>query len=231
MKSFKGMTLLEMMTAVAVIGVLITLAVAGTQGRIDSQRESTATRELWSTALRARQLSISTNQPVRIVVDPDVEQQDGRRYNVARWERLKCGDDLGNPDEWTVDKCPSPACVNKTCRADSNCCSETGPDIVIPATMSAADINNLCFLPGSGRPVFNRMDCLQGSLGSPSDIAAAAPADDSILFRFTSARPKSVLMVEPLTGLSSVMDCDSVAATTTDATRRDERLAAACTKL
>ncbi|RKH15754.1 prepilin-type N-terminal cleavage/methylation domain-containing protein [Corallococcus praedator] len=229
MKRTKGMTLLELMTAVAVIGVLIALAVAGTQGRIDRQRETSATRELWGAALRARQLSISTNQPVRIVVDPDVEQPDGRRYNVARWERLKCGDDLNNPDEWTVDKCPSPSCLAKTCRADSNCCSETGPDIVIPGTMVAADINNLCFLPGSGRPVFNRMDCMQGSLGSPADIAAAAPADNSILFRFASDRPKSVLMVEPLTGLSSVMDCDSQAATTNDATRKDERLAAACT--
>ncbi|CAM3151340.1 prepilin-type N-terminal cleavage/methylation domain-containing protein [Corallococcus sp. ZKHCc1 1396] len=229
MKHTKGMTLLELMTAVAVVAVLITLAVAGTQGGIDRQRETSATRELWSSALRARQLSISTNQPVRIVVEPDVEQPDGRRYTVARWERLKCGADLNNPNEWTVDSCPSPTCVNRTCRDFPGCCDETGPDIVIPASMIATDINNLCFLPGSGRPAFNRMDCLQGALGSAQAVADAAPKDQSIRFRFTSDRPTSVLMVEPLTGLSSVMDCDSQSATTNVEAKKDVRLAAACT--
>lgn len=228
MKHTRGMTLLELMTAVAVVGVLITLAVAGTQGRIDGQRESTATRELWSSALRARQLAISTNQPVRFVVEANIPQPDGRTATVARWERLACGDDLSAPDVWTVDQCPSLACVNKTCRAMPACCSEAGPDIVIPASMNAASMNALCFLPGSGRPAFNKMDCLRGSLGTPATIAAAAPTDSSIQFRFTSNRAKSVLMVEPLTGVSSVMDCDSLAATTTDATRKDLRLAAAC---
>ncbi|MFP2895808.1 Tfp pilus assembly protein FimT/FimU [Corallococcus sp. 4LFB] len=229
MKQMRGMTLLEMMTALAVVAIFITLAVAGIQTRIGGQRESTATRELWSSALRARQLSISTGQPVRIVVEPNVAQPDGRKYTVARWERLKCGDDLSAPDPWGVDKCPSAACVNTTCRNKPDCCSETGPDIVIPSTMNASNINNLCFLPDTGRPVLNgKMDCLKGELGQPDKVAAAAPKDFSIQFRFTSNRAKSVLMVEPLTGLSSVMDCDSLAATTSDTSRRDTRLAAAC---
>lgn len=226
MKHTRGMTLLELMTAVAVVAVLITLAVAGMQGRIDGQREGTATRELWSSALRARQLAISTNQPVRFVVEANIDQPDGRKHTVARWERLTCGDT--GEDLWTVDQCPSTACTNKTCRASPACCSETGPDIVIPASMNATSMHALCFLPGSGRPVFNKMDCLRGSLGTPAAIAAAAPTDSSIQFKFTSNRAKSVLMVEPLTGLSSVMDCDSLAATTTDVTRKDVRLAAAC---
>ncbi|MHA7628096.1 pilus assembly FimT family protein [Corallococcus sp. M7] len=229
MKHIRGMTLLEIMTAVAVVGVVMALAVAGMQGRISGQRENTATRELWSSALRARQLAISTNQPVRFVVENDVEQPDGQRYTVARWEQLKCGDDLATPDEWTLDKCPSTACLAKTCRDAPDCCSSTGPDIIIPATMNAASMNNLCFLPGSGRPAFNKMNCLQGQLGQSAVVAAAAPKDHEIRFQFTSNRAKSVLMVEPLTGLSSVMDCDSLAATTGDATKKDLRLISACT--
>ncbi|CAM4150455.1 pilus assembly FimT family protein [Corallococcus exiguus] len=230
MKNTRGMTLLEMMTAVAVLGVLATLAIAGMQGNISAQRENTATRELWSSALRARQLAISTNQPVRIVVENNVAQPDGSQATVARWERLKCGTDLSTPDEWTLDNCPSPACVDETCRASPDCCTDTGQDIIIPATMNAADINNLCFLPGSGRPALNRMDCLQGQLGQPATIAGAAPLDESIQFRFTSDRARSVLMVEPLTGMSNVMDCDSMSATTTDTAKRDIRLANACNK-
>ncbi|TSC33481.1 Tfp pilus assembly protein FimT/FimU [Corallococcus sp. Z5C101001] len=231
MKRTRGMTLLEMMTAVAVVGIMVSLAVVGMQGRIGGQRETSATRELWSSSMRARQLAISTNQPVRFVVENNILQPDGARHTVARWERLRCGDDLSAPDnDWGVDRCPSAACVNKTCRTTPACCSETGPDIIIPPTMSATDMNGLCFLPGSGRPAFNKMDCLRGSLGQPAVVAAAAPADNSILFRFTSNRAKSVLMVEPLTGLSNVLDCDSLAATTTDASRKDTRLAQACTK-
>ncbi|RYZ32460.1 MAG: prepilin-type N-terminal cleavage/methylation domain-containing protein [Myxococcaceae bacterium] len=228
MKQTRGMTLLEILTALAVVSVFIALAVGGLQGRIGGQRESMATRELWSGALRARQLAISTNQPVRIVVENDVDLPDGTRRTVARWEQLKCGSDLANPDEWSMDECPSTACVDKTCRTTPDCCSTTGPDIVIPDSMTATDINNLCFLPGSGRPVLNKMDCMQGQLGQAALVAAAAPKDHQIQFRFTSGRPKSVLMVEPLTGLSSVMDCDSVAATTSDTSRRDLRLANAC---
>jgi prepilin-type N-terminal cleavage/methylation domain-containing protein len=229
MKNTRGMTLLEVLTAVAVLGILVTLAVTGMRGNISNQRENTATRELWSSALRARQLAISTNQPVRVVVENNVLQPDGRRYTVARWERLQCGDNPSVPDEWGLSKCPSPSCLDKTCRTTPACCSETGPDIPLPTTMSAVNMHGLCFLPGSGRPAFNRMDCLQGLLDQPTQVAAAAPQDNSIIFRFTSNRAKSVLMVEPLTGLSNVMDCDSLAATTTDATRKDLRLAQACT--
>ncbi|RKH50785.1 type II secretion system protein [Corallococcus sp. AB050B] len=228
MKHTRGMTLLEMMTALAVVSVLIGLSVVAMQGRIGGQKENTATRELWSSALRARQLAISTTQPVRFVVENNVTLLDGKPHTVARWERLKCGNDLNTPDDWGMAQCPSPTCLNRTCRTTPACCSETGPDIVIPPTMNATNINNLCFLPGSGRPVFNRMDCMQGQLGNPATLAAAAPTDSSIQFRFTSNRAKSVLMVEPLTGLSSVMDCDSLAATTSDATKKDARLAAAC---
>ncbi|RKH65003.1 pilus assembly FimT family protein [Corallococcus llansteffanensis] len=228
MRHTRGMTLLELMTAVAVVAVLITLAVAGMQGRINGQREGTATRELWSSALRARQLAISTNQPVRFVVENNVPQPDGRSYTVARWERLKCGDNLSAPDVWTLDACPSATCLNTSCRTNPECCSETGTDVVIPSTMNATSMHALCFLPGSGRPVFNRMDCLRGSLGTPAAIAAAAPTDSSIQFKFTSNRVKSVLMVEPLTGLSSVMDCDSLAATSSNVTYKDVRLTAAC---
>ncbi|RKH59460.1 pilus assembly FimT family protein [Corallococcus aberystwythensis] len=209
MKSSRGMTLLELMLVVAIFGLMASLAVVNIQGSVGGQRESAATRELWSAALRARQLSIATNQPVRIVVDKDVVHPNGQVFSVARWERLKCEEP--GQTSWTNDTCPQVACINTTCRTSPDCCSETGQDIPIPASMVADPIDGLCFLPGSGAPAL-RKDCLQGSLGDATARALAMPNDKSIRFNFTSGRASTLLMVEPMTGLSSLVDCDSVAA-------------------
>ncbi len=48
MKNTRGMTLLEIMTAVAVLGVITTLAVTSMQGNMDLQRENSATRTVVS---------------------------------------------------------------------------------------------------------------------------------------------------------------------------------------
>ncbi|MFB1479332.1 Tfp pilus assembly protein FimT/FimU [Corallococcus sp. RDP092CA] len=209
MKSNRGMTLLELMLVVVIIGVMASLAVVNIQSGVGGRRESNATRELGAAALRARQLSIATNQPVRIVVDADVIQPNGLRYSVARWERLKCEEP--GQTSWTNDTCPQVACVNVTCRTTPACCTEMGPDIPIPPSMDAEAINGLCFLPGSGAPVLRR-DCLQGALEDTAAKSLATPNDKSIRFNFTSGRASTMLMVEPLTGLSSLLDCDSVAA-------------------
>jgi|GEM_PF-351290 len=200
----RGMTLLELMIALAVVGLMLSMALMGIQTPIDGQRESAATRELWSSALRARQRAIATNQPVRIVVEPDIVMPDGSRRTVARWERLTCGND------WDNNTCPQPACVNATCRANAACCSETGPDIVIPDTMNASSVHGLCYLPGLGRAVKpGNLGCMQGQLDDTAALAAAAPGNLRLNFNAQSGRPRSLLMVEPLTGLASLLDCDS----------------------
>lgn len=227
MKHARGMTLLEIMVAVAIVGIFASLAVVNYSSRIAGQRENAATRELWSSALRARQRAISTNQPVRFVVETNVPQPNGRAATVARWERLACDDDATGG--WSNDACPRSDCTGPavTCRTNTACCSETGPDIVIPPTMDATAINGLCFLPGSARPVKDK-SCMRDKLDDLAAQALATPTDKSIRFTFTSSRAASMLMVEPLTGLSTVLDCDSIAATASSP-NKDPRSVAACT--
>ncbi|MBJ6761379.1 type II secretion system protein [Myxococcaceae bacterium JPH2] len=192
MKSVRGMTLLEIMVALAILGILTSVAVVNFQSQLTTQRENEATRALWSSALSARQRAVATNQPVRVVVEDNVTQADGSLRTVARWERLACG------NTWDNGTCPMAACLSATCRTNAACCNEVGPDIVLPRTMTATEINGLCFLPGTGRAVTN-MACPQNAAINP--ITAR--------FMFSSSRARSVLSVEPLTGLSNVLDCDS----------------------
>ncbi|NTX10113.1 prepilin-type N-terminal cleavage/methylation domain-containing protein [Myxococcus sp. CA056] len=200
----RGMTLLELMIALAVVGLMLSMALMGIQRPIDGQRESAATRELWSSALRARQRAIATNQPVRIVVEPNITMPDGMVRTVARWERLTCG------NNWDNNTCPQIACVNATCRTNAACCSEVGPDVIIPDTMNAASVHGLCYLPGMGRAVRpGNLGCMQGQLDNTAALAAAAPGNLQLNFNAESGRPRSLLMVEPLTGLASLLDCDS----------------------
>ncbi|RKH89305.1 pilus assembly protein, partial [Corallococcus sp. AB038B] len=102
------------------------------------------------------------------------------------------------------------ACVNATCRTNAACCSEVGPDVIIPDTMNAASVHGLCYLPGMGRAVRpGNLGCMQGQLDNTAALAAAAPGNLQLNFNAESGRPRSLLMVEPLTGLASLLDCDS----------------------
>ncbi|QSQ11599.1 pilus assembly FimT family protein [Myxococcus landrumensis] len=205
----RGMTLLELMVVLAVVAVMMSLALVGIQRPIDNQREATATRELWSSALQARQRAVATNQPIRFVVDTEVEQLDGTRKTVARWERLTCG------NVWDNNSCPLAACVDATCRTNPTCCNEVGADIIIPPTMNAAAVHGLCFLPGTGRAVkpgsgFDALGCMKDQFANAAVIAAAAPGNLKMSFDATkSGRKASLLMVESLTGITNIVDCDS----------------------
>ncbi len=200
----RGMSLLEIMVALAVLSLMLSLAVMGIRAPGDQQREREAARELWSAALRARQRALGTNQPVRLVVDSNVNVPGMGSRTVARWERLKCD------DNWNNNACPQTACINTTCRANASCCDEVGPDIVLPRTMDASRVHGLCFLPGSGRavkPTTNPLGCMRGLLNDTAAITAAAPG--SVRLTYTSGRARSLLLVEPVTGLVEVLDCDS----------------------
>ncbi|ATB44809.1 pilus assembly FimT family protein [Corallococcus macrosporus] len=208
MKSSRGITLLEMMVTLAIAAVLLAAALVGMQSPINRQRENEATRELWASTLRARQLSISTNQPVRIVVEENVPRGDGTTRTVARWEQLRCDND------WDNASCPAVGCENTTCRANPECCAgeqAMGQDIVIPTTMNAAALHGLCYMPGSGRPVRpGDLGCMRDSIDDPVALDAAAPGN--LRIDFTSGRARSLIMVEPRTGLASILDCSSQAA-------------------
>ncbi|GHG86174.1 prepilin-type N-terminal cleavage/methylation domain-containing protein [Comamonas sp. JC664] len=204
MRHVRGITLLEVMVTVAIIGFMASMAVLSMQGSVDRQRENEATRELWASALRARQRAISTNQPVRIVVE-NIDQQDGTTRTIARWEQLTCG------NTWDNASCPTMGCENATCRTRPDCCSELGQDINVPRTMNATAIHGLCFMPGSGRPVLpNDLSCMRESLDDAVALDAVAPGN--VRLTYINGRVPSLIMVEPRTGLASVLDCDSQAA-------------------
>ncbi|MFP2959576.1 Tfp pilus assembly protein FimT/FimU [Myxococcus sp. 1LA] len=203
MKSSRGITLLEMMVTLAIAAVLLAAALVGMQTPITRQRESEALRELWASTLRARQLSISTNQPVRIVVEENVPIG-GALRTVARWEQVRC------ENTWDNASCPSDSCANTTCAGEPNseCCGEVGEAIVIPTTMNAGAIHGLCYMPGSGRPVRpGNLGCMRDAIDDPVALDGAAPGN--LRFDFTSGRGRSLIMVEPRTGLASILDCNS----------------------
>ncbi|WP_141591715.1 Tfp pilus assembly protein FimT/FimU [Myxococcus sp. AB056] len=206
MRHTRGITLLEMMVTVAIACILLAAALMGIQTPVNRQRENEATRELWASTLRARQRALTTNQPVRIVVEENVPRGDGTRRTVARWEQLRCDND------WDNASCPANGCENTTCRANPDCCSELGPDIVIPVSMNASAIHGLCYMPGTGRPVSpGDLTCMRDFLDDLPALDAAAPGN--LRFDFTSGRPRSLIQVEPRTGLANVMDCNPHAST------------------
>ncbi len=188
----RGMTLLELMTAVAVLGVLIGLSVTGYQSLIQRRKGTSAIREIWSSALRARQASISHNEAVRFVVEDVV--RDGKTLKIARWERLPCEDNWGN-------SCPSAACQSDTCR--NGCpCGEIGPEIVIPDDVTIGpELNGLCFLPGSGRAFVGTggLDCQPPDPMTNVQIALTEAA---------SSAPY-ILELNNVTGLAFLADCNA----------------------
>ncbi|WNZ62650.1 prepilin-type N-terminal cleavage/methylation domain-containing protein [Myxococcus sp. MxC21-1] len=206
MRHTRGITLLEMMVTVAIACILLAAALMGIQTPVNRQRENEATRELWASTLRARQRALTTNQPVRIVVEENVPRGDGTSRTVARWEQLRCD------NEWDNASCPANGCENTTCRANPDCCSELGPDIVIPISMNASAIHGLCYMPGTGRPVSpGDLTCMRDFLDDLPALDAAAPGN--LRFDFTSGRQRSLIQVEPRTGLANVLDCNPYAST------------------
>jgi hypothetical protein len=60
------------------------------------------------------------------------------------------------------------------------------------------------------KPTTNPLGCMRGLLDDTAAITAAAPG--SVRLSFTSGRARSLLLVEPVTGLVEVLDCDSKSA-------------------
>lgn len=156
-----GLTLLELMTVVAIVGITVALAVANYDATAKRQRGINAAREIASEMQRARKLAFTSAQPIRFVVKDVVVSGVTRR--VARWEKLPCN------DAWARD-CPSTACKSAVCSYNfmgvvnnTGCvCNQVGNDVEIPyptantngqmtidwEASSATD--GICFEPGTG---------------------------------------------------------------------------------
>ncbi len=184
------MTLLELMTAVAILGILAAISAVGFQDMINNRRVIEAERALGESGMHARQIARTTNQPVRVVVGLDTVG--GVQVLRARWEQLPC------TDIWAT-QCPSTACQTNVCGQGGCDCARVGDPIVLPAGFVASSINGACWLPGSGRPVFSEgnIDC---------DPTYASPVANAFQLQ-NHGRLAAAIVVEPLTGATRLEDC------------------------
>ena len=182
----RGMTLLEITAVLAIIAVLTSISLWGMQTMLAQKRELGAARELEKQLWAARQLALTSNQPVRMRVNTAVEN--GEAITRARWTRVPCADAWGYT-------CPAPACSGASCTdSGGGCvCAELGDAVKIPPTMNADALDGLCFVAGSGAP--RGMDC---------DAASAAVESVSLTL---SELPPLIFSLEPLTGRARLVDC------------------------
>ena len=184
----RGFTLLELMTVVAITGIFATLAVANLQTSVNRQRGLGAMQELGMQALKARQLARTTGQPVRFWVG----------VQGIRWERLPCTDNWGTT-------CPQSACKTSACGSGGCICQDVGPWVAVPPSITLApSLSGLCWVGGSAQPTLR-----QG--GQDCDVTGAlTPPTRTELTMKQNGLLATVLTVDPLTGMSQVVDCQAV---------------------
>lgn len=185
-----GMTLLEMMVVVAIVGIMVGLSAYGFRGGIAQRKAIEAQRAIVDAGLRARQLSRATNQPVRLAVGQDTVG--GATVMRARWEQPPCQNTWAN-------QCLSEACKANVCGVGGCECPRVGEPVVLPDGFDAKALNGLCWLPGTGRPAFSA-----GKVDCSSDYAAPDP---SALKLLSNGQLLGVLVVEQLTGIARLEDC------------------------
>jgi prepilin-type N-terminal cleavage/methylation domain-containing protein len=185
----RGITLLEVMTVCAVIGILTALAVDSWQGSINRARSDDAVTGVYGQLLVARKLARTHNQPVRLAVLTD------GGVTTARWERLPCDNETFGMG------CPSAGCTTtEACGAGSCPCRDTGNWMAIPSTVDMTPWGGLCFLGGTGQAIpriAGTGDCLGPSPNGPVSLKVSAA---HTLDRW--------LVLEPVSGQPRLMNCD-----------------------
>lgn len=191
------MTLVEVLVAVAVLGILASMTLVGMRGVLDNQRTTGAGRALWGELQQARQRAISRNEPVRLVVQR--ETQGGQQRMRVQWQQLPC------ENGWDNTTCPTAACASELTCGGSCRCSAQGQPLELPPGMDASAVQGVCFLAGSGRAV-HAADCLRGRVGDQTQVRDAQP--QALPLRKEGLdRPMALLRIEPLTGLVQLLDC------------------------
>ncbi|NVJ05879.1 prepilin-type N-terminal cleavage/methylation domain-containing protein [Myxococcus sp. AM001] len=205
----RGMTLLEVMVVVALVGLFTSLAVSSFQGMTERQRLGAAQRELVLMMQEARQKARATHQPVRLGMR--VTEEQGVQVTRMRWEALACSDAWG-----TV--CPMPACQDNACGVGGCECPEMGPDLVVPPKLDVDLLAGLCWRgsPGVGAPVV----APPAPGGRVCEQDAPLPTTERLVLLRNGGtleapdwRPELVFQADGLTAAVRPVDCDKHAST------------------
>ena len=146
MRQARGMTLLELMVAVAILGVVTALSVVGYQAMIEQRRGRDTANAVYGATMKARQLARTTGQATRVVV-----ARDAQNLRFVRWERPAC-EAVGFEPTCPVEACADAVCGQGACTLER--CDALGEAIPVPEgfDLGALEAGGLCFLGGSGQP-------------------------------------------------------------------------------
>lgn len=185
MRRARGFTLLELMVAVGIFGVLAALA-ADSFGKLAARNKQVgAVRDIYVYLLEARGQARVGNQPVRLDVQSAV--RNGIIATTVRWGRLPCDDTWGR-------NCPSPSCGLGS-RCGPGCeCSRQGEELVVPNQLSFENLDGLCFLGATGQT--RNSGCDAGD----TDVRF-------VKLTLTNQPRPYVIVFDPLTGLGRLVDC------------------------
>jgi prepilin-type N-terminal cleavage/methylation domain-containing protein len=197
----RGLSLLELMAAVAILGIMTTLAVTGLQGMQRNQRVSNAQRSILLEVQEARQQARRSGQPVRLTFTTTV--QDGQTVPALRWEQLDCT----SATDWGQ-VCPIAACKTSACGSGGCTCSLRGTPVPIPAQLDASSLAGLCWLPGR-----DMIQVVAPAGTTTCDAANPTPTPGSLKLRKGDGtgtyQPDRVLSLNALTGALRMVDCDA----------------------
>jgi prepilin-type N-terminal cleavage/methylation domain-containing protein len=201
-----GLTLLEVMVVVAIVGIFAALSVVGFQGMVERQRVSGAQRELLMVAQDARQKARSTRQPVRLNVWTVVDAN-GVELTRLRWEALPCTDAWGST-------CPIPACETNACGSGGCNCTDVGEPVIVPRGLNIDSVDGLCWL-GTQEFDVNSRAVVARSGGRECNAANPIPAAGNLVMRRNQGtaqnpqwRTDLVMEVDGLTGSVRSVDCE-----------------------
>lgn len=195
-----GMTLLELMVALAILGLLTSLATTGFQALTRNQRAGAATRTILIAAQEARQHARTSRQAVRLARTTTFEN--GVSVPALRWEKPDCAPG----DTWGT-QCPRTECISAACGTSGCTCAQVGDAIPLPPELDVTSLHGVCWLGESGRPV-------SGTPTAMCDASRTAPAAGTLrimrkrLGPQEVALPDRVLNVDALTGNVTMTDCE-----------------------
>ncbi|MCP3103092.1 prepilin-type N-terminal cleavage/methylation domain-containing protein [Myxococcus sp. K15C18031901] len=207
----RGLTLLEVLTVLALVGLFAGMSVSGIRGMVARQRVSDTERQVLMMMQEARQKSRATGQAVRLTRSTELEG--GVAVTRLRWEALACSDDWGT-------QCPMAACQTKECGEGGCVCPERGPGVVVPRQLDVSSVVGLCWM-GAPEPGSSAPGVVRATSGRTCDVANPRPVDGQlVLLRDLSPRgaplwrPDVVLQVDTLSGATRSLDCTRAPTTT-----------------